>query len=327
LSAKRHHYVPEAYLNAFRSEDGMLTAFRKEKGAKPFRVTPSNVALERYYYANTGEDGARDTDTFEQIFSQVESGWPSILVALSEGARSAQLTHNLLEFACLQRARVPAARDAYELMRADSVAHLARLLQRLGKLPEMPPGSEDILERFEVSVDPESSLRAIAMVLEGMMNRVLPSLGFMVIHNMTQIEFITSDNPVMWFVPHRDQELIKPYEMRPNAPLEFLFPLTPRMLLLGRSNDLERYNLYGLGHGDISDPKTVKRANRLVAKFGYGLLLARDESPASLAAKYAEVSPVMHTTAFPRPDGQTVMVHMEFSKRRKKARWSSAQTS
>lgn len=324
MATKRHHYVPEAYLKAFCAADGLVTIFRKDNSAAPFRAVPSNVALERYYYASTREDGTRDTDALEQIFSQVESDWPRIIADLSVGRSSTKLTSELLEFACLQRARVPAARDAYELMRADSVVHLARLLHRLGKLPELPEGS-DILDRFEVSIDPESSLRAIGLILEGMIDRLLPLLGFTVIHNQTTIDFVTSDNPVMWFVPYKEDKAIKPYELRPNAPLEFLFPLTPRMLLLGRSVDLDEYDRHGLMHGEISNPQIVKRANRLAAKFGYHLLIARDDSPAALAVKYADVSPVMHTTAYPRSDGQTVMVHMEFSERRRKARWSQVE--
>jgi hypothetical protein len=321
LSAKRHHYVPEAYLRSFCAEDGKLTVFRKDQPSVPFRVSPSKIALERYYYAFTRDEGTRDLDTLEQIFSQVESDWPAIVSALSRRERSAQLAHDLLQFACLQRARVPALRDAYELMRADSVGHLARMLQRLGRLPEAPHGSEDILDRVEISIDPESSLRAIGIALEGMMDRILPSLGFMAIHNMTRIDFITSDNPVMWFIPLKDEESIKPYEFRSDAPFEFLFPLTPRMLLLGRSQYLSQFNSHGLMHGEIAKTEAVKRVNRLAAKFGYNVVMARDSSPSALVVKYAEVSPVMHTTAFPRPDGQTVMVHMEFSGRRQKARW------
>jgi hypothetical protein len=321
MNAKRHHYVPETYLNPFRGDDGKLTVFRKSDPAEPFRVAPSNIALERYYYAFTREDGTRDSDTLEQTFSQAETQWPSIVSQLSCGSISEQITHDLLQFACLQRARVPAVRDAFELMRADATLLNAKLLQRLGKLPDLPAGSEDLLDRVVVSIDPESSLKAIELTIGGMADRVLPLLGFMVVHNQTRVDFITSDNPVMYFIPRKDEALTKPYEIRPGAPLEFLFPLTPRMLLLGRTQYKSEFDADGLLHAEIGNVQSIRRANRFIAKFGYNLVMAKDSSSAQLVSKYADISPVMHTTAFPRADGQTVMVHMEFSKRREKTRW------
>lgn len=321
MTAKRHHYVPEAYLRAFTNNDGRLIVFRKDVPSAPFCTTPSNVALEQYYYAFTRSDEVRDTDSLEQIFSDIESGWPEIISRLKSGDVSDEITHDLLQFACLQRARVPAVRDAYEIMRADSVGHIARLLQRMGKLPDAPPGSKDILERVEISIDPESSLKAIALTLDGMVERVLPALGFRIIHNRTRIAFITSDNPVIWFIPYKNESEIKPYEMISDAPMEFLFPLTPRLLLLGTKQHSIEFRERGLLHGTLTNLETVKRANRLIAKFAYSAVYSEDESPSALVMKYADVSPVAHSTAFPHPDGELVMVHMEFSSRRAKAKW------
>ncbi|WP_189644796.1 DUF4238 domain-containing protein [Luteimonas gilva] len=321
MTAKRHHYVPEAYLRAFTDGDGRLTVFRKDAPSTPFRTSPSDVALEQYYYAFTRSDEVRDTDSFEQIFSDIESGWPEIINRLKSGDVSDEVTHDLLQFACLQRARVPAVRDAYEIMRADSVGHIARLLQRMGKLPDAPPDSKDILDRVEISIDPESSLEAIALTLDGMVERVLPTLGFRIIHNRTRISFVTSDNPVMWFIPYKNENEIKPYEMIPGAPMEFLFPLTPRLILLGTKQHSTEFREQGLLHGTLTNLETVKRANRLIAKFAYNAVFSEDESPSALVKKYADVSPVAHSTSFPRPDGDMIMVHMEFSSRRTKAKW------
>ena len=199
MPSKRHHFVPEVYLNEFRADDGKLTVFRKEKPSEPFRAVPSNVALQGYYYSFTRKDETRDTDSLEQIFSAVESLWPTTISNLRARANIGDVTENLLEFASIQRARVPAIRDAFELMRADSVRSTARVLQRFGKLPEAPAGFESILDNFEISVDPESSIKAIGSTLDGMIDRVFPLLGFSVIHNKTNIDFITSDNPVMWY--------------------------------------------------------------------------------------------------------------------------------
>lgn len=321
MPSKRHHYVPEAYLRAFTDSDGQLTVFRKCSPTIPFRTSPTNVALEQYYYAFTRDDDVRDTDSLEQVFSEVETGWPHLVAKLSMREASDEMTHDLLQFACLQRARVPAIRDAYELMRADNAGHIAQLLQRLGKLPEAPAGSQDILERVEIAIDPESSLKAIGITLNGIIERILPMLGFRVFHNQTRVDFITSDNPVIWFIPYKNDEYVKPYEMRPKAPLEFFFPLTPRLLLVGLSYWSEDFHNRGLSHANLRNIEAVRRANRMLTKFGYDAVFATDASPAPLVMKYADISPVMHTTAYPRPDGQLIAVHMEFSQRRTKVKW------
>ena len=224
---------------------------------------------------------------------------------------------------CLQRARVPAARDAFEHMRADAVLILAKELQKAGKLPPTPVGCEDLFDRVVVSIDPETSLRAMPIVLKGMTERILPKLGFGVLENTTNIDLITSDNPVIWFVPYDDEERIRPYEMHPDLPLELLFPLSPKLLLYGSSQDVGRFDGHGLRYGKLVSTDGVERINRLLAKFAYSAIMARDAAPSKLAEQYAGVCPVMHTSAIPQENGQLVMLHMEFGKRRDKAKWTS----
>lgn len=323
MSAKRHHYIAEAYLRGFADADGCVTVFRKESPGSSFRASPSNIGLEQYYYAYTKEDDSRDTDSLEQLFSQFESGWPRTVLELAKGNAADEIAENLLSFACLQRARVPALRDAYELMRRDSVGETARFLQRLGKLPDAPPGSEDILDRVEISINPESSIDAIRIAMEGMIERLYPLIGFRVIHNESAIDLITSDNPVAWFIPFKNEDRVKPYEMRPGFPLEFLFPISPSMLLVGKPEWIEDYRRVGLRHGVTRSARLIKHANRMAARFGYRAIFSKDASPASLAAKYSGASPVAHVTSFPHADGQgqLIAVHMEFSPLRAKPKW------
>lgn len=323
MPAKRHHYVPETYLREFSDADGCITVFRKNSPATPFRATPKNIGVEQYYYAFTKEDETRDTDSLEKIFSQFETDWPRVVCDLSRGIQSEDLTEELLSFACLQRARVPALRDAYELMRADALGETARLLQRMGKLPAAPPGAEDILDRVEISVDPEISIQAVGIAMKAIVDSVYPRLGFRVVHNESRLDLITSDNPVSWFTPLKDESKTKPYEMRPDAPLELIFPITPRLILVGKSTWRDEYLRRGLIHAGVRDNEAIKRANRMTAKFGYRAIFSKDRSPAALAEKYAQLSPVAQVTSFPHKDGsgQLVMAHMEFAPRRAKARW------
>jgi hypothetical protein len=321
MQPKRHHYVPRAYLAAFLAGDGLLTAYRKESPATPFRTTPENVALERYYYAFTREDGSRDVDSLEGIFGLAESEWPSLIERIKRNDNSNETTQDLLEFACLQRARVPAVRDSYELMRADGAMHVARVMNRMGALPEAPEDFEAALEGIEVAVDPESSLRAISIALEGMSKKLLPLLGFVVLENRTPFDFITSDNPVIWFTPYKHEQHIKPYEVSPHAPVEFLFPITPRYVLLGHTGLLSGFNRFGLGFDSVDDATRVKRINRMIAKFAYRLIISKDDSVSRLVLNTSSTSPVMHSKAFEHEGGSTIMVYQDFTPLRTKAKW------
>ncbi|MDB5447615.1 MAG: hypothetical protein JWQ97_2932, partial [Phenylobacterium sp.] len=68
------------------------------------------------------------------------------------------------------------------------------------------------------------------------MGRLYEAIGFEVVHNETDDDFITSDNPVVYFDPDVPEADMLPYTVRPGAGrIEFLLPLTPRLLLRGRS--------------------------------------------------------------------------------------------
>lgn len=320
MPPKRHHYVPEAYLKAFCAGDGRLTVYRKSEPERPFRTTPGNVALEGFYYAFTREDGSKDSESLERLFSNVERSWPRVVDALRERRADPAVYHDLLVFVALQRARVPAVRDAYELMRADTLLGVARMMERQGLLPPLPVGVEPgLLDRVDVAIDPEASLQAIGLVLDGVVERVFPKLSFSVVRNETSLPFITSDNPVAWFVPYKNESRVAPYEMLPGAPLELLFPITPHLMLVGLSTFRLARN--ALHFAKVAKVGQVKRMNRLVAKFAYEALFCLDSSSSTLVRKYSDIVPTLHTTEFSGQKSSMFKLHMEFAPRRRKVRW------
>ena len=75
MASKRHHYVPQFYLNYFCS-DGTLWIY--EKGlAQPHLQTPRNTAVEAHLYSFT-VDGQKH-DYVEQQLSVIESEAKTIL--------------------------------------------------------------------------------------------------------------------------------------------------------------------------------------------------------------------------------------------------------
>lgn len=66
---KRHHYLPQCYLEKF-CKNGLLNVFDRER--KEFRVqTPINTALQSRYYTITEQDGSKYSG-IEELLSSIE---------------------------------------------------------------------------------------------------------------------------------------------------------------------------------------------------------------------------------------------------------------
>jgi Protein of unknown function (DUF4238) len=221
----------------------------------------------------------------------------------------------------LMRVRVPATRDAVELIRAEEVKATARFLDRQGKLPPKPEGCEDILDHLSVPIDPHQSLHAMPHLAKGF-GVVLDHLGFDVVHNESGISFITSDNPVVYFDPSVPEANVLPYQLRPPLDsIELFFPIDARTVLRGHTG-LRRSATQSLRHVSLTGSQEIKRINRYVARFGYRFVFAPDRTHEALIVKHASTFPVIKTVAVPRPTGGTVLWNeWVFGARPTKPKW------
>jgi hypothetical protein len=322
---KRHHYIPVTYLNKFTDASENVYAYRKDNPHSPLYLPPNAIAFERYYYSQPLPEGGRDNNTFEDFFGTIESKWTPLAERLRAGSDA---TNNftsadfeaLFMFLGLMRVRVPATRDMVEVSLAEQVKATARLLDRLGKLPPKPEGMEDILDDVVVSVDPHQSLRAMGDLARGF-GIVLDHVGFEVIHNGTDVSFLTSDNPVVCFDPTVQEERVLPYRVRPpRGAIELLFPIDADTVLRGRTG-LRRTGPPHLRHVTLTDRQEAKRINRFVARFGYRFVFSRDRSHDALIVKHADTSPVMKAVSLPGPTGVFVGSECVFGPRPTKPKW------
>jgi Protein of unknown function (DUF4238) len=69
--SRRHHYLPQFYLQNFTGQDGLVCLFDRE--TKTFRKQqPLNTALERDFYTITDKQGLK-SDGIEQMLSRLEA--------------------------------------------------------------------------------------------------------------------------------------------------------------------------------------------------------------------------------------------------------------
>ncbi len=317
--------MPQVYLRQFARSDGRLITYRKDDPKNPHPKLPREVGAQNNYYAQPLPDGSLDRG-LEDFFQRTERLWPSIVESFkAEGQISHNLVEPFYEFLGAMRVRGPASRDAAELAYAEQVRMAGELLERRGDLPPPPPGLEEALaiKNLVLTVDPHQSIHALPHMLNGFA-RVLDHLGFCLVRNETAVDLITSDNPVVYFNPTAPEDKLRPYAIENGPPIELLFPITPKILIVGHS-DWAGPN----GHSRFREMRCtatniIRRANRYVARFAYREVYATSRAPDALVAKWAHESPIVRHTALEGERGSGLVTQWVFGPRPLKPKWKRA---
>lgn len=320
MKKKRHHYIPKAYLKYFCDEKGEIRVYLKDEPSKIIHQSPNNTAFHKYYYSKLLPNGEKDHNTLEDHFAKLEAKWPPIMERLLEKKNINDSLEDIFYFMALQRVRVPASRDASEKMLAESAKSTIKLLDTSGKLSPKPKGFEDILDHIEVSIDPHQSIHAMAKMIEGS-GLVFDRIGIGAIFNTTEIPFLTSDNPVIWFDPSIPEDKMKPYVLRPDGPIVLCFPVTPNLMIYGHTSMREQFACDGFMDGELSDKNKVEMINRQVCRFAYKTVFSQGVGQETLIHKFADESPVLRTETIRVEKGKLLFSQWVFGKRQRKPKW------
>jgi hypothetical protein len=281
---------------------------------------PDATQFRTFYYSQPLPDGSRDNNTLEAVFSSIERHWPETVAKLHARGDVNDRLENIFQFIALQRARVPAGRDAAEAMRAQTVKDTMKVMLANAMGPPPPPGFADRLNQLQVSIDPHQSIHAMVGMMEGV-GKLFSMLGFVAVHNGTELPFITSDNPVLWFDPSLPFDEQRPYTIQSRGPVFFVFPVSPKLALIGSTKYKEVFGAHGLQHSDVLDVGTVYAINSQICRFAYEAVITQGTGWEDLIAKYAGVSPVHEAVAIPMAKGVVTIHRMAFGPRVAKPKW------
>ena len=320
MKKKRHHYIPKSYLKFFCDNAGQVHVYRKDDPCKAIQLSPDNTGFHKYYYSQPRPDGGKDHNALEDCFSKLEDKWPGIVDRLHRRENVNDSPEEIFQFMALQRVRVPASRDVAERIHAEGVMAAARRLDAAGKLPPKPVGFETLLDQVEVSINPHQSIHAMVPMMQGI-GQVFDQIGFYAMHNNTEIPFLTSDNPVIWFDPSVKDADLRPYVIRPDGPVVFLFPVSPSLIIYGHSSWRDRFVSEGLRVTDLTDTGLVELINRQVCRFGYQAIFAGKAGQERLIQEHAELSPTVRFDRIGVGEGEAVVFGMVFGKRERKPKW------
>ena len=320
MDKKRHHYVPKAYLRSFCDDTDKLLLYRKDEPFRAITLSVENAALQNYYYSQPTPEGGTDHNSLEDFFSKTEEKWPGIVDRLHRREDVNDSLEDIFQFIALQRVRVPACRDVVEKVEGERAKSIARRLDVEGKLPSKPKGFEDILDHVEAPINPHLSIHAMPPLIEGI-GQVFSRIGLGALHNKTTVQFLTSDNPVVWFDPSVLEADLKPYVLRPGGPLVLLFPVSPFLLLYGHTSILEQFVSSGLGHADLVEADFVEMINRQVCRFGYEAIFVRSAEQEQLIREQAAMSPTVCFERINTSKVEAAIFQMIFGKRERKPKW------
>lgn len=305
LKKKRHHFVSVTYLNGFCDDGGKIFAYRSDEPEKVLHLAPDEIGFEKYYYSYVDEDGLANHNRFEDVWSSMESHWPATMGALHRGEVEPEVVRQLYIFMGVMRTRVPAARDFHESAIVIKMRTEVKTLARIGKLPTQLRRYEHELDTARIAVNRQQTLATMSDDMKRFA-RVTMMMGFEIVRNDTAINFIASDNPVLYFDPSQSSHSRRPYEA--NERVELYFPLNKRLLLRGTYR-LREGHMRPPRFRKLTDPSKVKAINREIARYAYRLLFASDRSNDRLAKVTAGFSPVLDAEV--RHRGKSIEIYLQ----------------
>lgn len=302
--AKRNHYLPQFYLEAFLSkvEPRVFWVFDK-KGGPPRPQTPINTGVEGHLYNIEMPDGSID-DSFErQVFAPVEALSKPLIARLQEpGARmSPDDAQVLATFLGFMATRVPRTINAVQEIGGAIAIHMLqdlaekpeRLRRALTELQEQGKLDKDItldqarelLENAEKGVEYSMDRKAamgMALLTAQEIHRDLLDMKWSLFEAPRGFQFLTGDMPLVCFVPSPDGTALFGAGSGLRA-VEVTFPISPEKCLF-LSRGIER------GHCQIHK-NYVMELNRRTAWAAERFIIARDnERFVARLAKWASKS-------------------------------------
>lgn len=301
---KRHHYVAATYLKGFCDASDKVIAYCKDAPGKVICSIPEEIGFEKYYYSQLSSSGVQDNNSFEDLFASVEDHWPRVLAAAKAGDFDGDILHWLYAFLTMSRARVPAARDFHQSAMALRMRVEVKALAKIGKLPHKLRRYEHELDTVDIAVNQQRTLQTMSDDMRRFadMSRLL---GFEIMANDTDVDFITSDNPVSYFDPTPPPARMTPYDV--DRKIELYFPLDSRTLLRGSHRLRNRGQVPVVRR--LTNVAKVQAINRVTARFGYRFVFARDRSHGPLLKQFHGASPVLDARV--RGEGRDIEIHLK----------------
>lgn len=281
MKPKRHHYLPEFYLNGF-TEGGFLSIYdRKKKELR--RQTPKNTAVIGNYYTTTDDKGEKNFD-IEQLLSQFEGKAKPAFDKLNQGnPLTPDERADAGYFIAFLLSRTPRfAREIEQISDAvhkiiakemiSTVESASELLRLHGSHERITPESMlDFVqnERFLVKSSRENILSTMFEQVRKTAKTITLS-DWAVVHAPKKTAFVTTDSPLGYYTPEELRRSSMPNLGLDSCDVTKIVPITKSTaLLIGRLGGR-------VGHFSVSKQQ-VREINMSVASECEQYLIGHNE--------------------------------------------------
>ena len=185
----KQHFVPKFYLKNF--SDGIMFNIYNIKSGLIINVPYASQCYKNNFY---GKD-----KIYEEKLSILESKWSYSIKTILSNLKNISLEdeNSLKEFCCFQKLRTEAAYKYTQNMFYDTTSEIMSIICQYRNLSV----SEDDIKKYAYNYvkskeNPENTMkRQIDSAIE--LSPILNNLQFTILENVSKIDFITSDNPIV----------------------------------------------------------------------------------------------------------------------------------
>lgn len=313
---KRQHTIPRVYLENFTDSDGRLNTFSK-RTKETLRPYPKDALVRKYYYSQPvdGRENA-DHNIETEILGGIETKYPLLYEQLIKGELDD--VELMFETLAMMRSRSAAFREAFEIGLSDYVDTFLRSLPK-SKLPSPPPNMPDILEKTNVTIDPHSSLRAMPHYLKRN-TKCLVNCSYFVVRAPSGTEFLTSDNPVVWYQKKYGYTDKVVYPNEPTLKTRVVFPLNKKHALVGRPQR-DNEPIFQTGIRSFSR-KALREANEMMLGCAWDKTIGEIVLPSRIRDYYTALAPYLEISGYEPTTGSFELVGTTLKKIRSKHKYT-----
>lgn len=302
MTKKRHHYLPEFYLEGFLNPHDSPYMWVFEKGNPGIKkASVKDIAIQKHYYSFITQEGERDSETFENFLAFIENNVAPVFKKikkqeiLSEEQRSwfAIFLASLL-------IRVPNFRESIEESSAEVIRRINLKMasdtegfksmirsfeNETGNSVSLP--IEDLQKfildgKYKIKVDPQFSLFMMTLIND--FGPIFHKMNWTIFVSNDH-KFVTSDNPLFYDDPKHDPR--SPFGVGfLNKNIRLTFPVTKELALLATwSRGKDFYSK--------ATNQFVRAINRRTIQSALKFVFSSEKSAGinNLVQKYRESSP------------------------------------
>ncbi|MBD1545315.1 DUF4238 domain-containing protein [Roseibium aggregatum] len=256
---KKHHYIPVCYSKNFTDKGGYIHLVDTWNQNHYFPQKPEKALAINYLYRQPDHAEQRFDTALEKGFSNyVESAWTPAFERLKRKEPvSAYDWVNIVKFICSLHTRTPIVLDAILFLLRESV--IGQYEETIGLASDDPnlkifcdmyrernsnksvgPIHFSNLVRsgiIDLNIDPHRRLSSMPLLVNNIdiFQENFAFGGPFLIHNITDLPFISSDNPVCYFNRNRTIKESVPYSSKQAKNFIFIFPISSNIAIVNNN--------------------------------------------------------------------------------------------